>query len=75
MISPEVIIAYLESQQSSTVGQTSQKMSGKTGEAINKYPASRSLVNHTATDKIQTWKNREEECGGKQSKIRSLKAE
>ena len=50
-------------------------MSGKTGETINKYPASRSLVNHTATDKNQTWKNREDDCGGKQAKIRLLKAE
>ena len=32
---------------SSTVGETSQKMSENTGETINKYPARRSLVNHT----------------------------
>ena len=29
------------------MGETSQKMSENTGEMINKYPASRSLVNHT----------------------------
>ena len=28
-------------------GETSQKMSENTSETINKYPASRSLVNHT----------------------------
>ena len=50
-----------------------------TGEMINKYPASlkliRSLINYTAADKNNTWKSREEDCGGKQAKIRLLKAE
>ena len=47
MKSPEVIIAYLENQSSSTVGRTSRKMIENTGETMNMYPASRSLVNHT----------------------------
>ena len=46
---------------------------------INKYPASlkliRNLVNHTAVNKNNTWKSREEDCGGKPAKIRMIKAE
>ena len=50
-----------------------------TSEMINKYPASlkliRTLVNRTAADKNNTWKSREEDCRGKQAKIRRIKAE
>ena len=50
-----------------------------TSKMINKYPASlkliRTLVNRTAADKYNTWKSREEDCGGKQAKIRRMKAE
>ena len=46
---------------------------------INKYPASLKLitilVNHNAADKNNTWKGREEGCGGKQARIRMIKAE
>ena len=60
------------------MGETSQKLSENTGETLNKYPASlsqnRNAVNHTA-DKNNTWKCGEEDCGGKQAKIRLLKAE
>ena len=47
MKSLEVKIAYLEYQLSSIVGEASQKMSENSGETINKYQASRSLVNQT----------------------------
>ena len=44
---------------------------------INKYPASlkliRSLINYTAADKNNTWKSREEYCGGKQARIKLQK--
>ena len=45
---------------------------------LNKYPASLKLitilVNHNAADKNNTWKRREADCGGKQAKIRVIKA-
>ena len=52
-------------------------MSENTGQTINKYPASRTLVNHTLTDadKNNTWKNSEADLVAKQAKIRLLKAE
>ena len=50
-----------------------------TSEIINMYPASlkliRTLVNRTAADKNNAWKSREEDCRGKQAKIRRVKAE
>ena len=79
MKSLEVKIEYLEKQRSRTVGETSQKLSEYTGKIHKKSPASleqiRSVVNYTATDKNNTWKSREEDCGGKQAKIWLLKAE
>ena len=67
---------YLDKQQSRTVGETSQKQN--TSKMLNKYLASfkqiRSVVNHTAADKNNTWKSREEISRGKQAKTWLLKA-
>ena len=79
MESLEVKIEYSEKQRSRLWGKQAKSWVYNTGEMIDKYPAShkqiRILVNHTAADKNNTWKSREEDCGGKQAKIRLLKAE
>ena len=57
------------------MGETSQKMSENTGETIDKYPASRSLVNHTLVQTKTILGKTEADLGAKQAKIRLLKAD
>ena len=57
------------------MGETSQKMGENTGETIDKYPASRGLVNHTLVQTKTILGKTEADLGAKQAKIRLLKAD